>query len=254
MFIEERHAAILDILAENGSVTTAELQARFGISYDSAKRDLRLLEEAGKLRRTHGGAIPVGTLNTSALRRSAEPDVPADECARIAQYAVSLIKEDELIFLPSGRMGEMIAEKLPRALSVRVVTGSLTVAQMLRRREGVTVILVGGEVDGDGNCHDSFAVDMLKRFRFDKAFLESDAVSADFGASVRDTDSVAYLAAVTDGAKRVIGLYPSAKVGTAASVSVCRARELDAIITCGDVADDVRRALDGCGVSVVVCE
>lgn len=29
----------------------------FGISYDSAKRDLRLLEEQGMLKRTHGGAI-----------------------------------------------------------------------------------------------------------------------------------------------------------------------------------------------------
>ncbi len=254
MFIEERHQAILDILAEKGSVTTSELQARFGISYDSAKRDLRLLEEAGKLRRTHGGAIPVGELNTPVLRRNAEPDTPADEYARIAQYAVSLIKEGELIFLPSGRMGEMVAEKLPRALSVRVVTGSITVAQMLRRREGVSVMLVGGEVDGEGSCHDSFAADMLKRFCFDKAFLASDAVSADFGASVRDVSTVAYLAAAIDGAKKVIGLYPSARVGEVASVSVCPAKALDAIITGGNVTDDARRALDDCGVSVVVCE
>lgn len=254
MFIEERHQAILDILAEKGSVTTSELQARFGISYDSAKRDLRLLEEAGKLRRTHGGAIPVGVLNTSTLRKSTEPDVSGDECARIAEYAVSLIGEGELIFLPSERMGEMIAEKLPRTLSVRVVTGSLTIAQMLRRREGASVILVGGEVDGEGNCHDGFSTEMLKRFRYDKTFLSTDAVCADFGASMRGTATLAYLAAAIDGAKRVIGLYPSARVGNASSVSVCPAKRLDAIITGNDVPDDVRRAFDDCGVSVVVCE
>ena len=253
MFIEERHQAILDILAEKGSVTTAELQARFGISYDSAKRDLRLLEEAGKLRRTHGGAIPLGALNVPATRRSIELDVSDDECARIAEYAVSLIKEGELIFLPSGQIGELIAEKLPRTLAVRVVTGSLTVAQMLRRREGVSVILVGGEVDPEGNCHDSFAADTLKRFRFDKAFLESDAVNSDFGVSVRDTAVLAYLAAAVDSAKKVIGLYPSARVGATASVSVCRAKALDAIIIGADINEDVRRTFDNCGVSIVVC-
>lgn len=253
MFMEERHAAILDILAEKGSVTTAELQARFGISYDSAKRDLRLLEEAGKLRRTHGGAIPVGALNNTAPRRSTVLDASGDECVRIAQYAVSLIKEDELIFLPSCRMGEMIAERLPRILRTRVVTGSITVAQMLRRREGVTVILVGGEVDGEGNCHDSFAADTLRRFRFDKTFLSTDAVSADFGASVRDTAAVACLSVAVDGAKKVIGVYPSACVGESASVSVCPAKRLDAIIT-GGISDDVRRSFDNCGVSVVACE
>ncbi len=253
MFIEERHAAILDILAEKGSVTTADIQARFGISYDSAKRDLRLLEEAGKLRRTHGGAIPLGELNTSTVRRSTVPDASGDEYTRIAEYAVSLIKEGELIFLPSGRMGETVAEKLPRALPIRVVTGSITVAQMLRRRENVSVILVGGEVDGEGNCHDSFAADTLKRFRFDKAFLESDAVSADFGASVHGTELVAYLTSAVDSAKKVIGLYPSVCVGTEASVSICPAKRLDAIITGGDV-DGVRRTFDDCGVAVVVCE
>ena len=57
MFIEERHQAILDLLEEKGSITTAEIQEMFGVSYDSAKRDLRILEEKGLLKRTHGGAI-----------------------------------------------------------------------------------------------------------------------------------------------------------------------------------------------------
>ena len=49
MFIEERHQAILDLLEEKGSITTAEIQEMFGVSYDSAKRDLRILEEKGLL-------------------------------------------------------------------------------------------------------------------------------------------------------------------------------------------------------------
>ncbi|WP_029323895.1 DeoR family transcriptional regulator [Butyrivibrio sp. AE3004] len=59
MFIEERHQAILKYLQENGSITNADIQNSFGVSYDSAKRDLRILEEKGLLKRTHGGAIPV---------------------------------------------------------------------------------------------------------------------------------------------------------------------------------------------------
>ena len=59
MSIEERHRAILAIISSYGSITTDRIQKEFGVSYDSAKRDLRLLEERGLLRRTHGGAIPV---------------------------------------------------------------------------------------------------------------------------------------------------------------------------------------------------
>lgn len=47
MFIEERHKKILEMLQKNKSITNQEIQDMFGISYDSAKRDLRLLEEQG---------------------------------------------------------------------------------------------------------------------------------------------------------------------------------------------------------------
>ena len=59
MLIEERHEAILSILSQKGSITNPDIQKEFGISYDSAKRDLRILEEKGLLKRTHGGALPV---------------------------------------------------------------------------------------------------------------------------------------------------------------------------------------------------
>ena len=254
MFMEERHAAILEIIAEKGSITTSEIQDRFGISYDSAKRDLRLLEEAGKLRRTHGGAIPLGDLTAFSSRKSEPSAFSDDECARIARYAASLIKEGELVFLPCERMGELVAQSLPRTLPLRVVTGSITIAQMLRRREGVSVILTGGEVGANGCCCDSFSADMLKRFRFDKVFLSTAAVSADFGVSVDDMRALAYYAAAVEGARKVIGLFPAERVGAEASVSVCRISQLDAILTGGSVSDDVRRAFDECGVSVIECE
>ena len=58
MFIEERHQAILDTIAANGRITIGEIQDRFDVSVDSARRDLRILEAKGLLKRTHGGAIP----------------------------------------------------------------------------------------------------------------------------------------------------------------------------------------------------
>lgn len=59
MFIEERHQKILEVLKQKQSITNQEIQEMFGISYDSAKRDLRLLEEPKITKRTHGGAIPL---------------------------------------------------------------------------------------------------------------------------------------------------------------------------------------------------
>ena len=41
MYIEERHQAIFDWLSEKGSISNADIQENFGVSYDSAKRDIR---------------------------------------------------------------------------------------------------------------------------------------------------------------------------------------------------------------------
>ena len=45
MLIEERHQKILDWLGEKGYISTDDIQEQFQISYDSAKRDLRILDE-----------------------------------------------------------------------------------------------------------------------------------------------------------------------------------------------------------------
>ena len=57
MFMQERHKAIADTIAANGKITIAEITAQYGISDESARRDLRLLEQQGICKRTHGGAI-----------------------------------------------------------------------------------------------------------------------------------------------------------------------------------------------------
>src|SRR4051794_41524443 len=45
------------MLQSSGAVTITDLQARFGVSPMTARRDLAVLAERGLARRTHGGAV-----------------------------------------------------------------------------------------------------------------------------------------------------------------------------------------------------
>ena len=63
MFIEERHQKISDTIKANGKITIAEITSKYGISDESARRDLRLLEQKGICKRTHGGAISIGQMS-----------------------------------------------------------------------------------------------------------------------------------------------------------------------------------------------
>ena len=43
MFMEERHREIAETIKEQGKITVAEITSKYGISDESARRDLRLL-------------------------------------------------------------------------------------------------------------------------------------------------------------------------------------------------------------------
>ena len=52
MFIEERQIAIEKVLREQGKVRTRELSEMFQVTEDCIRKDLKTLENAGKLKRT----------------------------------------------------------------------------------------------------------------------------------------------------------------------------------------------------------
>ena len=53
MFMQERHKAIADTIAAKGKITIGEITQTYGISDESARRDLRLLEQQGVCKRTY---------------------------------------------------------------------------------------------------------------------------------------------------------------------------------------------------------
>ena len=54
MFTEERLEAIEQNLREKGKVRVKELSEMFRVSEDCIRKDLKILENAGQLKRTYG--------------------------------------------------------------------------------------------------------------------------------------------------------------------------------------------------------
>ena len=241
MFIEERHQAILAWLREKGSITTGDIQEQYGVSYESAKRDLRILEEKGLLKRTHGGALP---LHQVALGRPAKKTIRDIETVRdnyllIALRAVSMIQDNDVIFLTSATVCYLMAQNLPDGIRIRVVTNSIEDS---------------GEMDDKGNCYDAIAIETIKRLRFDKCFITSAFISAQFGLSIQKTAAISFFNAVMDSARQTIGLFPREKIGFDSIVSICPADRLDVMITDWDASEDDLKLFDEKGIEIVIVE
>lgn len=256
MYIEERHQAILDWLSEKGSISNADIQENFGVSYDSAKRDLRILEEKGLLKRTHGGALPLRQVATGRPAKMTIKDIKfvKDNYFEIAKEAVSMIQNNDVVYIPSATVGLFMVQNLPENLKIRIVTNSIVIADEVRKRDNISVIVLGGEMDDKGNCYDTIAVETIKKLRFDKCFITSACISATFGLSIQRTQAISFWNALIDSAKMTIGLYPKEKIGFDSIVSICPANRLDILITDWDASEEDLKLFDEQQIKVVVVD
>ena len=140
---EQRRDIISELLQESGAVTITDLQARFGVSPMTARRDLAILADRGVARRTHGGAVLPSLAareNSFAQRLRNAPEAKA----RLAEAAFALLAPGETVFLDASSTTYFVARLIAeRGLGVRVITNSLPVLQELSESEA-RVVAIGG--------------------------------------------------------------------------------------------------------------
>ena len=172
----------------------------------------------------------------------------------IAMHAVSMLKNNDVVFLISATVGFFIAQNIPSDIKLRVVTNSIAIAEELRRKPNVSVIMLGGEMDDKGNCYDAFAIETIKKLRFDKSFITSAAISPEFGLSIQRSQAISFYSAVIESSKQVIGLFPTEKIGFDSVVSICPANKLDILITDWNALEEDLSGFDEQGIDLVVVE
>ena len=257
MFKEERQAEILGIVEEEGRISTAVIQRKFRVGYGTARNDLDELAERGLLKRTHAGAVsirtegvgqPSGIHDLSAKERCEEVK---ENYRRIAEAAVGRIREDDVVFLTSASIGYLCAVAMPEKLRCTAVTNSSSVAEALRKKRNVRVILTGGEMEENGNFYDDFTLSVLRQLRFDRAFLTAAGLSAEFGMSAQGGGSVPVYREVIARSREVCGLFPAEKIGAEYMRQICGAEEIDVLITEENAAEGELDALGEKGVKIV---
>lgn len=139
----ERREQLIRFARMRQRVTIEEVCAEFNVSAATARRDLQLLEEEGKIRRFHGGAV---------VAQSAPPEPPfsertslqAAEKRRIGQAAAALVDDGDTILLSSGTTVLEVARCLREHRGLTVVTNSLLVINVMCDVPDINLIALGG--------------------------------------------------------------------------------------------------------------
>ena len=144
MLAETRRRQLLDLMNRQGFATLDELVRALGVSESTIRRDLEALDNAGLVKRTHGGAVCSADVRGMPAFDERETSQAAEKRA-IGLVAASLVNDGETVLLDGGTTTLEVARALV-GRPVQVVTNSLPIAGLLASSKSTDLILIGGYV------------------------------------------------------------------------------------------------------------
>ncbi|MEV6649254.1 DeoR/GlpR family DNA-binding transcription regulator [Streptomyces sp. NPDC051219] len=252
MYAPERQQEILRLARESGRVDVLSLAEEFQVTAETIRRDLKILDRSGLVRRVHGGAIPAGRLDF-------EPDVTerestaADEKDRIAQAALGELPADGSVILDAGTTVARLAAAIPVDSGLTVVTHGLPVAARLADHPGIALHLVGGRVRHRTRAAvDAWALRAYAEIRADVLFLATNGFSPDDGLTTPDLAEAAVKRAAIAAARRVVLLADSAKAGQEHFARFGSFADVDLLITDSGLSPENAAAIKAAGTEVLL--
>ena len=253
MFAIERQEMIEKLVNEQGDVRLSDLSARFGVSGETLRKDLLALEEAGKLIRTHGGAVRVSKARRHLGLKKRKELFQAQK-KELCRTAAKFISEGDVIAIDEGSTAVYLAKILAdRAQRLTVVTHSLEVFQILSVNEQIELILCAGEFLREESAFAGFlTTDAVKRIHVNKAFIFPSAVSLQFGVSdFGDQRLLEVQRAYIDNADEVFILADSGKFEKSGVWKICDADRAAIYITDRGISDAVFEAYSKQGIQLI---
>ena len=247
-----RQQDIEHLLQAGATLKVADLARRFWVSGMTIRRDLDALESAGRLARTHGGAVlsRAGVIEfafAEAGRRHAA------EKRAIAGAVAAEIRPGMTVSLDTGTTTLEVARAMAGLRNVKVLTASLAAASVLYAHADVELVLLGGTARrGSPDLTGPLTEENLGRFRVDLAVLGADALAPD-GVYTTDVGVSRVCRAMAAHARRAIVAADSSKIGHTAFYRIAGWSDFHELVTDAGVPAPARKWLAkiGCRVQYV---
>jgi DeoR/GlpR family transcriptional regulator of sugar metabolism len=251
----ERRQSMLDILRKQPGLRVPELAQALSISEGTVRNDLNALEEEGKLKRVHGGAVLNGQdqfQNNSFVRRFKQN--PAPKLA-IAREAVGLVNDGDSILLDASSTAYYLAQALSDRKKLRVMTNGFEVARELAQNSSNTVILIGGVVNNDSSSVTGLLSEkIIAEMHIEKAFFSCSGFSLERGMTEVHFAEAQLKRKAIESSRQVIALVDSTKFGKEDLTPFARADQIAHLITDEGLSAEWIEKLEQAGMNFTLCE
>lgn len=252
MLAIERQEQIVSQIRRNGAVRIHELTKQFGVSVETIRRDLLELERQDCLHRVHGGAVGIAVAKQyHRLEERTEENPQKKE--ELSGYAAGLIREGDVLMVDSGStaiaFAKMLAEEFER---LTVITYSLHVFEILKKKEGFTLYLCAGAYLRDENAFcGQWALQMLEQFHAKTAFLFPSAISLQNGIMDYDQELYHLQRAMMKHADRSVFLADSDKFEKSALLKLADVNEAVTFVTDSGLRKEILELYQENGIEMI---
>lgn len=249
VFQPQRHAEILHTLEHQGGVRVSDLASRMEVTEETIRRDLLKLEEDGRLKRIHGGALPVISDRDPPPYQHRQME-QVDAKRQIARCALKEIEEEDVVFFDGSTTAFQLAKIFPD-FRCTVLTHSEPIFRELSSRTNVELVSTGGVYD---RRHASFtgplAEQMLRSIHITKAFMGCKGLDFKRGFSDASVRHMNLKRAVAQNAEQVIVLVDHTKMDQRSRYFFALIEDVDIVITDPKISKEHLQAMSRAGIKV----
>lgn len=225
---EERRARILAAVNRDGAAQIDTLAAELDVSEMTVRRDLDEFEAEGLVRRVRGGALSIEGPRPFGERRT----VRTRAKQTIASKAAALLPAGGAIALDASSTVSALAPALNAHPRLTVATNSWENFTALRTGQGLTSVLVGGELEAEtGSFVGKLACEAADSMLYQRFFTSASAVDATHGSSEISLAESQVKRSFARNSRQIILCVDSSKLDAMAVAATLRLREVHVMIT-----------------------
>ena len=226
-----RELEILDQLRlSGGSCRIRFLAERIGVTEQTVRRNIRVLESNGRVRKVHGGVQLIEEQNEAPFqtRMNVRPQAKKEIAANVAD----MISDGDSLFLDVGSTTAYVAMALQNHHELLVITNSVAVAHTLVSRNGNRVFFSGGELRShDGGSFGDGVIDFIHQFNMQYAVLSVGAIDSEQGFMLHDMQEATVSREAMSRAQTTVIAGDSGKFGRRAPICIAEPDAFDILVT-----------------------
>lgn len=249
MLKQERHQIILNKLRFNKTVLSVELSEELLVSEDTIRRDLKELESKNLIYKVHGGALLKERRTLSYDERSV---ADIEEKKKIAQKAVKLIHDGQVIIMSGSSTNLELAKIIPPEINATVYTYSLPIAAELSHHPLIEVIFIGGKLNKAAQV--TVGVDLVNsiyHISADICFMGTDGIDIGKGLTEPDWEVSRIKNIMIHSSNYVVVMCISSKIMTAKRYTVVPIEKIDVIVSDIDPGNKIFNELKAIDITII---